>query len=96
LQRPGIAGLTQPSANQHDRGSSAAFFSGFLMGSLTLCLIGLIATVGPTAALFLVQLTLPVAMIAIVLVVSLSSTARPVWGRLFLINANYQHRTCCG
>jgi hypothetical protein len=60
--------------------------SGFFMGSLTLCLIGLIAAVGPTAALFLVQLILPVAMIAIVLVVSLSSTARAVWGRLCLIN----------
>jgi hypothetical protein len=60
--------------------------SGLFMGSLTLCLIGLIAAVGPTAALFLVQLILPVAIIAIVLVVSLSLTARAVWGRLCLIN----------
>lgn len=56
------------------------------MGGLTLALIGLTAAVGATAALFLVQLILPVAMIVTVLVVSLSLTARSAWGRLCLIN----------
>ena len=60
--------------------------AGFLMGGLTLALIGLTVTVGRTAAVLLVQLILPVAMIATVLVVSLSSTARAAWGRLCLIN----------
>ncbi len=60
--------------------------AGFFMGGLTLALIGLTVAVGPTAALFLVQLILPVAMIATVLVVSLSSTGRAAWGRLCLIN----------
>jgi len=60
--------------------------AGFLMGGLTLTLTGLTAAVGQTAALLLVQLILPVAMIATVLVVSLSSTARAAWGRLCLIN----------
>jgi hypothetical protein len=61
-------------------------FAGFFMGGLTLVLIGLAAAIGPTATLLLVQLILPVAMTAIVLVVSLSSTARAAWGRLCLIN----------
>ena len=60
--------------------------AGFLMGGLTLALIGLTVTVGRTAAVLLVQLILPVAMIATVLVVSLSSTDRAAWGRLCLIN----------
>jgi hypothetical protein len=60
--------------------------AGCFMGGLTLVLIGLTLVFGPTAALFLVQLILPVAMIAAVVVVSLSSTDRVAWGRLCLIN----------
>ena len=60
--------------------------AGFVMGGLTLGLIGLAVAIGPMAALLLVQLILPVAMIATVLVVSLASTARAAWGRLCLIN----------
>lgn len=60
--------------------------AGFFMAGLTLALIGLAAAAGPTAALLLVELVLPVAMIATVLVVSLSSTTRAAWGRLCLIN----------
>jgi hypothetical protein len=60
--------------------------AGFLMGGLTLALIGLAVAMGPMAALLLVQLIFPVAMIATVLVVSLSSTVRAAWGRLCLIN----------
>jgi len=60
--------------------------AGFVMGGLTLGLIGLAVAIGPMAALLLVQLILSVAMIATVLVVSLASTARAAWGRLCLIN----------
>jgi hypothetical protein len=60
--------------------------AGFLMGGLTLVLIGLAVAIGPLATLLLVQLILPVAMIATVLVVTLSSTTRVAWGRLCLIN----------
>jgi hypothetical protein len=61
-------------------------YAGFFMGSLTIALIGLAAATVSTAALLLVQLIVPVAMIATVLVVTLSPTARAAWGRLCLIN----------
>jgi len=60
--------------------------AGFLMGALTLGLIGLAVAIGSMAAVLLVQSILSVAMIATVLIVSLSSTTRAAWGRLCLIN----------
>ena len=56
------------------------------MGGMTLALIGSAAAIGPTAALFLVRVILPVAIIATVLVVGLSTTALTAWGRMCLIN----------
>ena len=79
----GARGATRKPARRQILGRIVA---GVVMGGLTLGLIGLKAAVGPTAALFLVQLILPVSMVATVLVVSLSSTARAAWGRLCLIN----------
>ena len=72
--------------NVTDRPILGRVVAGFFMGGLTLALIGLALAIGPMAALLLVQLILPVAMIATVLAVSLSSTARAAWGRLCLIN----------
>jgi hypothetical protein len=72
--------------NLTDRSIVSRIVAGFFMGGLTIALIGLALAIGPMAALLLVQLILPVAMIATVLVVSLSSTARAAWGRLCLIN----------
>jgi|SRR6516162_7168255 hypothetical protein len=56
------------------------------MGGMTLALIGSAAAIGPTAALLLVRVILPVAIIATVLVVGLSTTALTAWGRMCLIN----------
>jgi len=79
----GARGATRKPARRQILGRIVA---GVVMGALTLGLIGLTAAVGPTAALFQVQLILPVSMIATLLVVSLSSTARAAWGRLCFIN----------
>jgi hypothetical protein len=72
--------------NLTDRSIVSRIVAGFFMGGLTIALIGLALAIGPMAALLLVQLILLVAMIATVLVVSLSSTTRAAWGRLRLIN----------
>jgi len=72
--------------NVTDRPILGRVLAGLVMGGLTLGLIGLAVAIGPIAALLLVQLILPVAMIATVLIVSLASTARAAWGRLCLIN----------
>ncbi len=64
--------------------------AGLVMASLTLILIGLTATVVPPGSAGigqpLVQLIVPVAAIATVLIVALSTTARAAWGRLCLSN----------
>ena len=72
--------------NVTDRPILGRVLAGLVMGGLTLGLIGLAVAIGPIAALLRVQLILPVAMVATVLIVSLASTARAAWGRLCLIN----------
>src|SRR6516162_4213640 len=72
--------------NVTDRPILGRVLAGLVMGGLTLGLIGLAVAIGRIAALLLVQLILPVAMIATVLIVSLASTARAAWGRMCLIN----------
>jgi hypothetical protein len=68
----------------------ARIVAGLVMGSLTLALIGSTATIVPVQSAELghpvVQLILPVAAIATVLIVVLSTTARATWGRLCLTN----------
>lgn len=68
----------------------ARIVAGLVMGSLTLALIGSTATIVPVQSAEpghpVVQLILPVAAIATVLIVVLSTTARATWGRLCLTN----------
>jgi len=65
--------------------------AGFVMGSITLAMIGLTAVLGrdgPAAVVNSLALLLivPIAAITIVLIATLSSSARTVWGRLCLMN----------
>ena len=64
--------------------------AGLVMGSLALALIGSTATIVPVQSAELghsvIQLILPIAAIATVLIVVLSTTARATWGRLCLTN----------
>jgi hypothetical protein len=65
-------------------------FAGCVMGGLTLALVGLTTVLGPAGVAAvahpLVRLIFPVAAIATVLIVALSSSARTAWGRLCLMN----------
>jgi len=72
--------------NATDRSILGRILAGFVMGGLTVSLIGLAAAIEPAAAQPLVQLILPAAVISVVLLASFSSTARAAWGRLCLIN----------
>jgi hypothetical protein len=61
--------------------------AGFVMGGLTLALVGLTAVLGPAGVAHpLVRLIFPVAAIATVLIAALSSSARTAWGRMCLMN----------
>jgi Mn2+/Fe2+ NRAMP family transporter len=76
--------------NTPDGSTIGRVVAGFVMGSLTLALIGLTAVLGPTGVAAVVhppvQLIFPLAATAAVLIAALSSSARIVWGRLCLMN----------
>jgi len=76
--------------NTPDGSTLGRVVAGFVMGGLTLALVGLTAVLGPTGVAAvahpLVRLIFPAAAIATVLIAALSSSARTAWGRLCLMN----------
>ena len=73
-----------------DASTLSRVVAGFVMGGLTLALVGPTTVLGPagvaTVAHPLVPLIFPVAAIATVLIAALSPSGRTAWGRLCLMN----------
>jgi hypothetical protein len=76
--------------NANDGSTFGRIFTGLAMGGLTLAFVFLTGALGPMGvAAFvhpLVRWIFPIAVIAIVLIAALSSSARRAWGRLCLMN----------